>query len=149
MIKVQQDDFDLGQEYTALRRRSQSPGAIVTFSGLVRDFSGDENITGMELEHYPGMTEKSLDAIAKQARERWQLDQVTVIHRVGKLLPDDQIVFVGVSSAHRGDAFAACEFIMDFLKTQAPFWKKEFTSDGAYWVEAKTSDVQTAERWQR
>lgn len=149
MIKVQQQDFDLGMEYQSLRARSQSPGAIVTFCGLVRDLSGTTSIIAMELEHYPGMTEKSLQSIADQARERWQLDQVTVIHRVGKLLPDDQIVFVGVSSAHRGDAFVACEFIMDFLKTQAPFWKKEFTRDGAHWVEAKSSDQQSAERWQR
>lgn len=148
MIKIQQQDFDLGEEYDALRARSRSPGAIVTFSGLVRDISDRENISAMELEHYPGMTEKSLQGIADQARERWQLDQFTIIHRVGKLLPDQQIVFVGVSSAHRAAAFAACEFIMDYLKTQAPFWKKEFTTAGARWVEAKSSDQESAQRWQ-
>lgn len=147
MIRVQQQDFDLGDEYEALRARSHSPGAIVTFTGLVRELSGNQNITAMELEHYPGMTEKSLQDTADQAGERWKVDQFTIIHRIGKLLPDEQIVLVGVSSAHRGDAFAACEFIMDFLKTQAPFWKKEFTSEGAHWVEAKSSDKKSAERW--
>lgn len=147
MIRIQRDDFDMGEEYQALRRRARSPGAIVTFTGLVRDLSEGENITGMELEHYPGMTEKSLQAIIDEAAGRWHFDQVTVIHRVGKLGPDEQIVFVGVSSAHRRDAFAACQFVMDYLKTRAPFWKKEFTPTGGRWVEAKQSDHRAAEEW--
>jgi molybdopterin synthase catalytic subunit len=147
MIKVQREDFDLKMEYDALRRASQSPGAIVTFTGLVRDVSKQQHITAMELEHYPGMTEKSLQAIIAESAERWPIDRVTVIHRIGRLLPDEQIVFVGVSSSHRAAAFAACEFIMDFLKTRAPFWKKEFTDQGSYWVEAKESDHDAALRW--
>jgi molybdopterin synthase catalytic subunit len=147
MIRVQREDFDLKTEYDALRRASQSPGAIVTFTGLVRDLSKQQRITAMELEHYPGMTEKSLQAIVDETAERWRIDQVTVIHRVGRLLPDEHIVFVGVSSGHRAEAFAACEFIMDFLKTRAPFWKKEFTDAGSHWVEAKESDLDAAERW--
>lgn len=147
MIRVQTEDFDLGREYQALRQASHSPGAIVTFTGLVRDLSDRQNITAMELEHYPGMTEKSLQAILDEASQRWSIDQVSVIHRVGKLGPDEQIVFVGVSSAHRRDAFAACQFVMDYLKTRAPFWKKEFTPEGAHWVEAKDSDSRAADEW--
>lgn len=147
MIRVQREDFDLKAEYDTLRRASQSPGAIVTFTGLVRDLSKQQHITAMELEHYPGMTEKSLQAIVDESAERWRVDQVTVVHRVGRLLPNEQIVFVGVSSGHRAEAFAACEFIMDFLKTRAPFWKKESTEQGSYWVEAKQSDQAAARRW--
>jgi molybdopterin synthase catalytic subunit len=146
-IRIQHEDFDLNAEYRALRCDSQSPGAIVTFTGLVRDTSKHQRITAMELEHYPGMTEKSLQAIIDDAKARWDIDQVTVIHRVGRLLPDEQIVFVGVSSSHRAAAFSACEFIMDFLKTRAPFWKKEFTEHGSYWVDAKDSDRDAADRW--
>ncbi|MGQ9426102.1 molybdopterin synthase catalytic subunit MoaE [Gilvimarinus sp. F26214L] len=149
MVRIQNNSFDPGAEHHALRRASSSPGAIVTFTGLVRDFSGDQPITAMELEHYPGMTEKSLEAIIEEARTRWPLDQAMVIHRVGRLLPDEEIVWVGVSSAHRRAAFAACEFIMDFLKTRAPFWKKEFGPKGAHWVDAKESDEAAATRWSR
>lgn len=147
MIKVQQASFHVDEEYRRLLEASRSPGAIVTFCGLVRDFSGDQQITAIELEHYPGMTERVLNKIADEARGRWTLDQVHIIHRIGKLAAYEPIVFVGVSSAHRADAFSACEFIMDFLKTQAPFWKKEFTPNGSYWVEAKDSDESAAQRW--
>jgi molybdopterin synthase catalytic subunit len=149
VIRVQREDFDVGEEYETLRKSSHSPGAIVIFNGLVRELSITHTITAMELEHYPGMTEKSLQAIADQANERWQLDQITIIHRVGRLLPDEQILFVGVSSAHRREAFAACEFLIDFLKARAPFWKKEFTPEGSHWVEAKQSDQHAADRWRR
>ena len=146
MISVQTDDFDLNAEYESLRKRS-SAGAIVTFCGLVRDLDQTEAIKAIELEHYPGMTEKSLQAIVDIAQQRWSVHHVRVIHRVGKLHANDQIVFVGVSSAHRQDAFSACEFIMDYLKTQAPFWKKQISQSGEYWVEAKLSDSNAAKRW--
>jgi len=149
MIRVQEADFDVAAEYEALRRVSPTPGAIVTFTGLVREFSEGQAISAMELEHYPGMTEKSLQAILDEAAQRWQLDAIRVIHRVGRLLPADQIVFVGVSSPHRREAFAACEFVMDYLKTRAPFWKKEFGPDGGRWVEAKASDDEAAARWEK
>ena len=152
MISVQSEDFDLAAEYTSLREQSGA-GAIVTFCGLVRDLDQTnpghaEKVEAIELEHYPAMTEKSLKAIVDQACERWQVHNVRLIHRVGRLRAKDQIVFVGVSSAHRCDAFSACEFIMDYLKTQAPFWKKQYTSNGDYWVEAKASDSDAAKRWQ-
>ena len=146
-IQVQTDDFSLDSEYAALRADSPKIGAIVTFSGLMRDFNDGDDVSVLELEHYPGMTEKVLGDIIEQARERWQLEGVRVVHRIGEMAPSDQIVFVGVSSAHRVDAFAACEFIMDFLKTRAPFWKKEKTADGHRWVDAKASDDNAAERW--
>lgn len=156
-VKVQQDDFDIAAEYTALRNDSGDAGAIVTFTGLVRELTSlpakDETsknnatLTAMHLEHYSGMTEKALADIVEKARRNWDIDQVRVVHRVGKLLPRDQIVFVGVSSAHRSEAFCACEFIMDFLKTKAPFWKKEITPEGEQWVEAKESDDVSAQRW--
>jgi len=144
VIRVQTQDFDVSQEYTALRCAGDS-GAVVTFVGLVREFTsgGASNNTTFELQHYPGMTEKVLDKIESQAHKRWALMETTIIHRVGSLQTNDQIVFVGVSSKHRGNAFAACEYIMDILKTQAPFWKKE----GTQWVDAKDSDQQAAERW--
>lgn len=147
VIRVQEEDFDHNSEYDDLRQRSTSPGAIVTFTGLVRELSNNQAIVAMELEHYPGMTEKSLQQIIEEAGRRWEFEAVTVIHRVGRLLAGDQIVFVGVSSPHRREAFAACEFIMDFLKTRAPFWKKEYTPGGAHWVEAKDSDSDAASRW--
>lgn len=147
MIKVQQEDFDTQQEYDALRDDCPKIGAIVSFMGLMRDFNEGDDVTSLFLEHYPGMTEKVLENIRQQAMERWSLNQVRVVHRVGELTPSDQIVYVGVSSAHRGDAFAACEFIMDFLKTQAPFWKRENTADGDRWVEARKSDESAADRW--
>lgn len=148
MITVQQAGFEMAVEYQRLLESSHSPGAIVTFCGLVRDFSNNRQIVAIELEHYPGMTEKTLAGIAAEARQRWHIDQLRIIHRVGRLSANEPIVFVGVSSAHRAAAFSACDFIMDFLKTQAPFWKKEVTSDGSYWVEAKESDAEAAQRWQ-
>lgn len=148
MIRVQQEDFDLAREYQALRADAPMNGAIVTFSGLVRDLNCDEQVTGLFLEHYPGMTEKVLERLVEDARTRWPLMSVRIIHRVGALSIADQIVFVGVSSAHREAAFAACEYLMDFLKTKAPFWKKETRTSGDVWVEAKSSDQERASRWQ-
>jgi molybdopterin synthase catalytic subunit len=142
-IAVQEADFDVGAEIAALSAGDDGAGAVASFVGLVR--GGD--ILEMTLEHYPGMTEQALAEIVTQARARWAMRRVRVIHRVGKLLPGDRIVFVGVSSAHRHDAFAACEFIMDYLKTQAPFWKKEKTPAGGRWVDARESDDHAAERW--
>ena len=139
-ISVQLEDFDLGFEIRNISKQNKSIGAVASFVGLVRDVQ-------MTLEHYPGMTEKALEKIVEEAKGRWQVMDCTVIHRYGALQPNDQIVMVAVASAHRGDAFAACEFIMDYLKTQAPFWKKEQTADGAKWVEAKTSDDKAADRW--
>ncbi|WP_445769163.1 molybdopterin synthase catalytic subunit MoaE [Rheinheimera sp.] len=145
-IAVQSDDFCVASEYDELRRQSGC-GAIVTFSGLVRELS-DNTLHSMTLEHYPGMTEQALSAIAKQAQQRWQLGAVRIIHRVGTLKPHEQIVFVGIASAHRAAGFAACEFIMDYLKNRAPFWKKEHTASGDYWVAAKASDQQALARWE-
>jgi molybdopterin synthase catalytic subunit len=147
-INVQLADFSLEREAEALRL-DNSVGAIVTFSGLVRDLHDDQPIKGLFLEHYPGMTEKSLQAIAAEAQERWPLSALTIIHRIGELKAGDQIVFVGVSSAHRGAAFAACEFLMDYLKTRAPFWKKSLLADGECWVDAKESDNAASERWRQ
>lgn len=146
-IQVQTADFDLNHEVAQLRQGDLRVGAVASFVGLVRDMNDGSGVSAMALEHYPGMTEKALDKIVVQARERWDLYGVRVIHRVGELLPGDQIVLVAVSSAHRGDAFAACQFIMDYLKTQAPFWKREATPEGSRWVEAKDSDDSAAARW--
>lgn len=140
-IRVQEQDFDQGIEYDRLAVGT-SVGAVVTFVGRVRDFSSSS--ASMHLQHYPGMTEKSLEKIAMEAKQRWTLDSVTVIHRVGQLGLGEQIVFVGVSSKHRLQAFEACQFIMDYLKTRAPFWKRE----GESWVDAKASDERQVERWQ-
>lgn len=146
-ILVQRADFSLGDEYQRLAARHDT-GAIVTFVGKVRDFNQGEQVKGLALEHYPGMTEKALADIVAQARGRWPLQECTLIHRIGELLLGDQIVLVAVSSAHREAAFEACHFIMDFLKTRAPFWKKELTAEGiARWVEAKQSDDDAAARW--
>ncbi|WP_421188456.1 molybdopterin synthase catalytic subunit MoaE [Aeromonas sanarellii] len=148
-ILVQRADFSLAEEYGRLATRHDS-GAIVTFVGKVRDFNQGEHVKGLALEHYPGMTEKALAAIVQEARARWPLQECTLIHRIGELLLGDQIVLVAVSSAHREAAFEACHFIMDFLKTRAPFWKKELTADGVQrWVEAKASDDDAAARWQQ
>lgn len=148
MIKVQSEDFNVQFEYDKLRD-DNSVGAIVTFCGLVRDVNQGQSITSLTLEHYPGMTEKMLQKIVTQANKRWDLLACTVIHRIGQLTLNDQIVFVGISSLHRGDAFAACEYIMDYLKTQAPFWKMETTdSQQSYWVDAKESDLATLDKWQ-
>ena len=146
-VRIQTEDFDLGAEVAALRRGNAAIGAVATFTGLVRDVNEGDAVSGMTLEHYPGMTEKSIDEIIGQARRRWNVIDALVVHRVGVLQPTDQIVLVVVASAHRGDAFAACEFIMDFLKTRAPFWKKEQTADGARWVDARVTDDAAAERW--
>jgi molybdopterin synthase catalytic subunit len=146
-IKVQQEDFNLQQEYQKVLNNESVSGAVVTFTGLVREFNDGRNVTGLALEHYPGMTEKSLLQISEQAAQRWQLEAITVIHRVGKLSLGDQIVLVAIASKHRGNAFSACEFVMDYLKTKAPFWKKETTKDGDFWVEAKDSDEAKAKEW--
>ncbi len=138
-ILVQEENFDVGLEIKALSK-NPSIGAVASFVGLVREIP-------MSLEHYPGMTENSIKKIAEEARFRWQVIDCTVIHRYGDLQPNDQIVLVAVASAHRGDAFAACEFIMDYLKTRAPFWKKEHAAEGTRWVEAKSADDDAAERW--
>jgi len=146
-ILVQTDAFDLGAEVDAMRTGRTDIGAIASFVGLARDINEGSGVTAMTLEYYPGMTEKALAALVDEACSRWALLDVTVIHRVGRLLPGDPIVLVAVASQHRGEAFAACEFIMDFLKTQAPFWKKEETPEGARWVEARASDDAAAARW--
>jgi molybdopterin synthase catalytic subunit len=146
MICVQEADFSILDEYNALNQ-NDSDGAIVTFVGKVRDMNLGENVTGLTLEHYPGMTEKALTAIVDEAYTRWPLTQVKVIHRIGRLSIGEQIVFVGVSSAHRDAAFQACEFVMDYLKNRAPFWKKEQLTDSARWIEARDSDAKAIERW--
>ncbi len=146
-IAVQNEAFDLAAEVAALYRSNPKVGAVASFLGLVRDINEGQGVSAMTLEHYPGMTEKALAEIVEQACSRWQLLDVCVIHRVGPLYPTDPIVLVAVASSHRGDAFAACEFIMDFLKTRAPFWKKEATPDGEKWVDARESDESAAARW--
>ncbi len=148
-VRVQEADFDAGRELDALARGRKDVGAVASFVGLVRDANDGHAIGGMTLEHYPGMTEKSLAAIVDEAHGRWDLIDSVVIHRVGRLEPGERIVLVAVASAHRGEAFAACEFIMDYLKTRAPFWKREETADGARWVDARESDDTAADRWGR
>jgi molybdopterin synthase catalytic subunit len=148
-ILVGAEAFDLGVEVDAMRRGRTDIGAIASFVGLARDLNEGSGVAAMTLEHYPGMTEKALTALVGEACSRWSLLDVTVIHRVGRLLPGDPIVLVAVASQHRGEAFAACEFIMDALKTRAPFWKKEETPDGERWVEARASDDAAAARWER
>ena len=147
IVRVQEGDFDVGRELEALTRGQRDVGAVASFVGLVRDASDGAAVSAMTLEHYPGMTEKALEDICAQAGSRWDLIDTLVIHRVGALRPGDRIVLVGVSSAHRGEAFAACEFIMDYLKTRAPFWKREDTPEGSRWVEARASDEAAAEKW--
>jgi molybdopterin synthase catalytic subunit len=152
VISVQTEDFDFANEYQALRERSLQSGAIVMFVGLVRDFSENTQVSSMTLEHYPGMTENVLNNIVEQAKQRWPLEGIRIIHRIGELHATDQIVLVGVSSAHRIAAYEASQFIMDILKTEAPFWKKESTKDkqgtaGERWVNAKTSDSKQAADW--
>jgi molybdopterin synthase catalytic subunit len=146
-VRVQSEDFDVGAEIAQLRRGNPAIGAIASFIGLVRDVNEGDRVSEMTLEHYPGMTERALEDIVQQARERWNILDVLVVHRVGRLRPLDQIVLVVVSGAHRGEAFSACEFVMDYLKTQAPFWKKEQTPEGPRWVEARDSDDVAAQRW--
>jgi molybdopterin synthase catalytic subunit len=147
IIRVQEADFDAGRELEALTRGRRDVGAVASFIGLVRDLNDGRAIHGMTLEHYPGMTERALEDICRQAQARWDILDTLVIHRVGALAPGDRIVLVGVSSAHRGEAFEACEFIMDYLKTRAPFWKKEATPEGERWVESRDSDDIAAQRW--
>lgn len=149
MIRVQQEDFDVGAEIKALTADNPSIGGVVSFIGLVRDIAGDRSIDTMTLEHYPGMTEKMLARIEEEAQERWKLDASLIIHRYGPLKPGDQIVLTITASAHRQDAFEANEFLMDWLKTKAPFWKREAGADGDNWVEAKDSDDDAAARWKR
>jgi len=147
-VRVQEADFDLNAELTALRAGDPRIGALASFVGLVRDINDGAGVSEMTLEHYPGMTEKALAAIVDEAKARWDIYGALVIHRVGPLKPCDQIVLVAVTSAHRGEAFAACEFIMDYLKTRAPFWKRETTPGGARWVDARETDDSAAARWQ-
>ena len=146
-VRIQTQDFDAGAEIAALRRSRSEVGAIASFIGVCRDANDGTAVTKMTLEHYPGMTERALENIVAEARNRWNVMDVLVIHRVGELKPTDQIVLVVVTGAHRGEAFSACEFIMDYLKTRAPFWKKEETPQGARWVGARASDDEAAQRW--
>tara|TARA_R110002167_G_scaffold73942_14_gene207273 strand:+ start:1601 stop:2074 length:474 start_codon:yes stop_codon:yes gene_type:complete len=147
MIRVHEHDFDMASEYQRLRQLNANNGAVVLFVGLVRDFNQNSQLNGLFLEHYPAMTQSALVNIVKQAKEKWPLGNVTVIHRVGHLSINDQIVLVGVSSQHRHAAFAGAEFIMDYLKISAPFWKKELSDAGDVWVEAKSSDNEAIKRW--
>ena len=148
-VRVQEADFDIGVELASLRAGDARVGALASFLGLVRDINDGSAVAEMTLEHYPGMTEKALEEIVAEAKGRWDIYDALVIHRVGPLKPCDQIVLVGVTSAHRGEAFAACEFIMDYLKTRAPFWKNEATADGGRWVDARETDDSAAARWQK
>jgi molybdopterin synthase catalytic subunit len=148
-VRVQHEDFDVGAEIAAMRLARKDIGAVASFVGQVRDLSEGDEVAAMTLEHYPGMTEKALEQIVEQAKQRWDILDARVIHRIGELKPLDQIVLVIVSSAHRGEAFSACQYIMDYLKTEAPFWKKEQTPAGERWVEAKVSDDSARERWSR
>jgi len=147
-LSIQTEDFNLQTEYQRLLEGDNLSGAVVTFVGRVRDLSVDKTISGLLLEHYPGMTEKALDNILQEAAKRFQISAARIIHRVGQLNALDQIVFVGVTSVHREDAFAAAEFMMDYLKHQAPFWKKEISEEGGCWVEAKEKDLKLFERWE-
>ncbi len=147
-VSVIEEDFSVADEYSQLAEGT-SAGAVTMFSGKVRDMNLGDNVTGLSLEHYPGMTEKALSDICQQAIDRWPLQKVRVIHRIGDLDIGDQIVFVGVTSAHRGASFESCEFIMDFLKTKAPFWKKERTTEEHRWVDSRDSDHKAASRWEK
>ncbi len=146
-VRVQTGDFDAGAEIAALRLNDPRIGAVASFIGLVRDRNDGDAVSSMFLEHYPGMTERELDKICVEAKSRWDILDTLIVHRVGELRPADQIVLVVVTSAHRGESFAACEFIMDYLKTRAPFWKREQTPAGPRWVEARDSDDAAAARW--
>jgi molybdopterin synthase catalytic subunit len=146
-VRVQKDDFDVGAEIAKLRKGNQKVGAVASFVGIVRDLNDGDAVATLTLEHYPGMTEKSLEEIVTQARQRWDIYDALVVHRVGTLKPLDQIVLVVVTSAHRGESFKACEFLMDYLKTRAPFWKKEVTPEGTRWIDARASDDSAADRW--
>ncbi len=146
-VRVQREDFDVGAEIAKLRAGKPGVGAVASFVGIVRDLNEGDAVATLTLEHYPGMTEKSLEQIVAQAQQRWDIYDALVVHRVGTLKPLDQIVLVVVTSAHRGESFKACEFLMDYLKTRAPFWKKEVTPEGARWVDARASDDAAADRW--
>ncbi|GAB2880010.1 molybdopterin synthase catalytic subunit MoaE [Paraburkholderia jirisanensis] len=146
-VRVQTEDFDLSTEVAALRAQNPKVGAVACFVGTVRDLNEGSTVEALELEHYPGMTEKSLQTIVAATRERWPGTEVLIVHRVGRLYPLDQIVLVATTSAHRGNAFASCEFVMDYLKTHAPFWKKEKTENGERWVDARVTDDAALERW--
>jgi len=146
-VSIQTQDFDVSQELAALRAGDARVGAVCSFLGTVRERNDGSSVASMELEHYPGMTEKSISTMMDEAKKRFDIYAARVIHRVGLLHPEDQIVFVAVTSAHRGESFKACEFLMDYLKTQAPFWKKEVTPEGARWVDARVSDDQALARW--
>ena len=148
MIRVQREDFDVGAEIAALQRGRTGIGGLAAFVGLVRDTAGGSGIRAMTLEHYPGMTEREIAAHVEEARARWPLMGVSVIHRIGKLLPGARIVLVVVASAHRAAAFEAANFLMDYLKTRAPFWKEETRQGSAHWVEARDSDNEAAKRWE-
>jgi molybdopterin synthase catalytic subunit len=147
MIRVQREDFDVGAEMAALAQGRAGIGGIAAFVGVVRDGGGSERITAMTLEHYPGMTERALEAIEAEARRRWPLEESLIIHRYGRLEPGQRIVLVVTAASHRAAAFAACEFLVDWLKTKAPFWKLEETPAGARWVAAQDSDEDAAQRW--
>ena len=146
-VRIQTEDFDLSAEVAALRQGDAGVGAVAAFVGTVRDRNDGSGVSRMELEHYPGMTERAIEAMIDEAQRRFDIRGARVVHRVGPLEPKDQIVLVAVTSAHRGEAFKACEFLMDYLKTQAPFWKKEHTPEGARWVDARSADDAALERW--
>ncbi|MBU6224004.1 MAG: molybdenum cofactor biosynthesis protein MoaE [Burkholderiales bacterium] len=146
-VSIQTEDFDVSYELAQLRAHDARVGAVCSFVGTVRERTEGSTVSSMELEHYPGMTEKSITAMMEEAAKRFDIYSARVIHRIGVLQPQDQIVLVAVTSAHRGMSFQACEFLMDYLKTQAPFWKKEFTTDGARWVDARVSDDAALSRW--
>ena len=146
-VRVQTEDFEAGSEIAALRGSDPRVGAVASFIGIVRDVNDGDRVSTLFLEHYPGMTERELEKICAEARARWDIYDTLVVHRVGEMRPTDQIVLVAVTGAHRGEAFAACEFIMDYLKTRAPFWKREQTPEGPRWVEARATDEDAAARW--
>ena len=149
VVTIQAEAFDIGAVIREVCAHNPKIGAVASFTGIMRDLNEGEAVAQMTLEHYPGMTERAIEEIVEQARQRWKLMGVRVIHRIGELAPTDPIVLVVTASSHRGDAFAACEFIMDYLKTRAPFWKKESTGEGERWVESRESDHQSADRWKR
>lgn len=149
MIRVQTEDFDIGAEITQIIEGNTEIGGLASFVGLVRDYAGDEKISAMTLEHYPGMTEKKLEALEAEARERWQLQDVLIVHRYGRLEPGDRIVLVVTASPHREASLESCQFLIDWLKTKAPFWKLEERESGAQWVESRETDSVAAERWLR
>jgi len=148
-VRVQKQPLSQTEEIEALRKKSVNTGAMVTFTGKMREFSDNKHLDALFLEHYPGMAESQIEKIIQQAKERWQVQCIEVVHRVGKILPSEEIVFVGVCSEHRREAFQACEFVMDYLKTEAPFWKKELSAEGESWVEAKASDADQLNKWEQ